>query len=301
MVESSMASHSNVAVLIPTYQGVLYLETQIKSVYEQKDVTFDLYICDDGSTDGTIELLNRLNSQFNFKVLTTTNRIGSNGAFFHLLGLVEEADYVAFCDQDDIWRQDKLISSITKLTHENSDLVFSRREYIDLNDKVVGKSPRVSRCPCWANAAVENIAYGNTQVLSKNGFNLVQSIGFVDVEHFDSWVYLLVSSYSRVSYIDECLIQYRIHKGNQVGLRNISDYVSFHKRFVNYEMNVRTLLELEELEINEKIRRGLFKFCSSARIKFPDLLARRCDWVFRQSTLETIAIRIWIFFRSYLR
>jgi glycosyltransferase involved in cell wall biosynthesis len=290
-----------VAVLIPTFQGVLFLEKQIKSVYDQENVDVDVYVCDDGSTDGTFELLNQLNSQFKFKVLVTSNRIGSNKVFFYLLDLVKGADFVAFCDQDDIWKSNKLITSIRKLNDENSDLVFSRREHIDVNGKNIGVSPRVIRDPSWANAAVENVAFGNTQVLSKKGYNLIRRIGFVDVDHFDSWVFLLIASHSKVSYIDKFLIQYRIHKGNQVGLRKFPDLLNFNKRLVNFEMQVDKLLRIENLVINDKASRGLNKFCCSTNLNMSDLFSSKSDWVFRQSALETILLRLWIFTRSYFR
>jgi glycosyltransferase involved in cell wall biosynthesis len=299
MNDSTRELLPRVAVLLPTYQGVRFLEIQLDSIISQEDVTTDIYVCDDGSTDGTLELIKKINSRYKFATIIESNRIGSTSAFFLLLSLVEGADFVAFCDQDDIWMPNKLIISIEKLAAEKSELVFSRREYIDEFGRVTGDSPRIDREPTWANAAVQNVAFGNTQVLSKNGFELVKQIGLVEVTHFDSWVYLLIASTYKVSNIDKNLIQYRLHPKNQIGLRKVTHFFDFHRRLEEYERQVDILLNVASEKLRQDAKIGLSKFRSRS-FKFRDFLfSNESDVIFRQSKLETFFVRLLICVSTY--
>ena len=286
-----------VAVLLPTFQGEKYLEKQIESIVGQIDVIVDIYVCDDGSTDTTVELLKKLDKKFNFASFTQTNRIGSTAVFFQLLNYVDLTDYVAFSDQDDIWMPNKLTTSIKTLVESNTELVFSRREHIDDRGIVIGNSIKINRDPTWANAAVQNVAFGNTQVLTKKGFELVRQIGYVQVTHFDSWVFLLITSCFNVSYIDQNLIQYRLHLNNQVGLRKLSNYWDFHKYLVEYEKQVDVLLNVAAGIIRQDSMRGLIKFRSKSFSVDRFNLFENRELVFRQNRIETILLRLLLLFR----
>ncbi len=294
MKDLTEQSLPRVAVLIPTYQGERFLEIQLESILAQRDVATEIYICDDGSTDGTLELIMEMHSKHHFSAIIESNRIGSTAVYFLLLSIVEEVDFVAFCDQDDIWLPDKLITSIRKLTEENSELVFSGREYIDEFGKVIGHSPKVNRRPTWANAAVQNIAFGNTQVLSKNGFELLKQIGLVEVTHFDAWVYLLMASARKVSNIDKNLIQYRLHSNNQIGLRKLGHFFDFHKRLADFERQVDILLNAANEELRQDAKVGLRRFRSKSLDIRGFLFSNRSSVVFRQSKLETFFVRLLI-------
>jgi glycosyltransferase involved in cell wall biosynthesis len=296
MKDATNVSVPRVAVLIPTYQGKSFLETQIESILNQKDVIVDIYICDDGSSDGTFELLLKLNSRLNFAALIQTSRIGSTAAFFRLLCLVKDADFVAFSDQDDVWMSNKLLDSVKTLNDHNSELVFSKRQHIDEYGRIIGYSRGIKHEPTWANAAVQNVAFGNTQVLSKKGFEFVRRIGFVEVIHFDAWVYLLIASCYNVSYIDQNLVQYRLHSKNQVGLRKLRHFRHFYKHLLEYEKQVDILLDVAGEEIREDAKRGLTKFRTKPFNVCKYMFSNQKDMIFRQSKLETFCLRLLIGF-----
>jgi glycosyltransferase involved in cell wall biosynthesis len=297
MNNSDKVGLPRVAVLIPTFQGEKYLEKQMKSILNQIDVIVDIYVCDDGSTDGTVELIEKLHKEFHFAVVTQTNRIGSTSAFFHLLNYVGVADFVAFSDQDDIWMRNKLTTSIKELAESNSELVFSRREHIDDLGRVIGNSPKINRKPTCANAAVQNVAFGNTQVVTKKGYELIRQMGHVDVAHFDSWVFLLITSCFDVSHVDQKLIQYRLHTNNQVGLRKIRHYRVFHKRLVEYEKQVDILLNVAGGIMRQDAKRGLIRFRSKSFKSYRFRFFEKSELVFRQNKLETFLLRLLLLFR----
>ena len=120
-------SKPKIAVLLATYNGIKYLDTQINSILNQADVEVTLFVSDDFSTDGTWEHLNKLKSPQIVLLDQIVNYKSASGNFFRLLRDVNftSFDYVSLSDQDDIWFEDKLITSITELKNENADACSS--------------------------------------------------------------------------------------------------------------------------------------------------------------------------------
>lgn len=105
-----------IAVLMSTYNGEAYLDQQLESLANQTlSPNMTIYIRDDGSTDATFEIIDRWCNKVPIVLYTGKNK-GPAQSFWELL-LNEEiqANYYAFCDQDDIWDPDKLEYSIASL------------------------------------------------------------------------------------------------------------------------------------------------------------------------------------------
>jgi rhamnosyltransferase len=111
-----------IAVLMPVFNGEQFLAEQISSIFSQIDVSIDLYISDDGSTDGTLDVLNTIN--FQYTLVPRDNACGSAGLSF--LQLIYDVDFsgynfVAFADQDDIWLPAKLSRAVDMLVKNSAD------------------------------------------------------------------------------------------------------------------------------------------------------------------------------------
>lgn len=93
-----------------TYNGERYLGSQLESLSQQTLRPYELIVCDDGSTDGTLGLLERYRNSLPFPVTVYQNstRLGYVLNFLSHLAQTTTGDAVAFCDQDDIWLPDKL-------------------------------------------------------------------------------------------------------------------------------------------------------------------------------------------------
>jgi len=118
-----------IAVLLATYNGRTWLPDQVASILNQTDVDVHVIALDDGSTDGTVEWLAEQAAQEpRFTVLPTESASGSSAAnFFRLVERadVSDADYVAFSDQDDLWRPRKLVSQVAQLRDRSASGVSS--------------------------------------------------------------------------------------------------------------------------------------------------------------------------------
>ncbi len=99
--------NSRVQVLMSTYNGERFLEEQIESLLSQSWKNLEILIRDDGSTDGTMEILERYCMRYsNIQVFAGEN-VGVAKSFFELLE-ESDGDFVAFCDQDDVWLEHKV-------------------------------------------------------------------------------------------------------------------------------------------------------------------------------------------------
>ena len=211
-----------VSVLLATFNGVSFLDEQLASLNEQQDVGVEVLVIDDGSTDGTMEILKTWQEKGLIVSIVESYGLGSTRAFLKLLQECKNKPYVAFCDQDDIWEPHKLAMQILLSEEDVPTLVFSARKYLGSSKKFKGASPRLIKSPSFENALIENIAPGNTILLNSPAIKLINTYVLPDIAHYDSWMYLLISAFGRCRYINKPLVQYRIHENNQIGLRKFS-------------------------------------------------------------------------------
>jgi rhamnosyltransferase len=120
---------TRVAVLMAVKNGLAYLPQQIDSILNQQQCQVSLFISDDCSTDGSVQLLQKYSADnANIKLLPKTFSSGSAAKNFYGLILeteLENCDYFAYSDQDDIWFPDKLIRHIELARKHNADGVSS--------------------------------------------------------------------------------------------------------------------------------------------------------------------------------
>lgn len=125
----SESTFPKVLVLLASYNGIEWLADQINSILNQRDVNVRLVISDDQSKDGSQDLIRKyVNSDDRIKLLSSHKRYGSAGNnFYRLLQEVdiEEYEYIALADQDDIWLSNKLKNQIELIKQHQVDAVSS--------------------------------------------------------------------------------------------------------------------------------------------------------------------------------
>lgn len=105
-----------VVVLMATFNGERYLEEQLKSLVDQQGVNVKILVRDDGSTDGTLDILRKW--ERNGKIEWYQGKhLNVQYGFYDLMEHSKEYDtnYYAFCDQDDVWDRDKLYVALKAL------------------------------------------------------------------------------------------------------------------------------------------------------------------------------------------
>jgi len=207
-----------------TFNGARFLDEQLHSIEQQSWDAIDIWASDDGSTDGTLELLDRWAAAWSKGSMTRLEgpRQGFAGNFRSLLANpAVDADYVAFCDQDDVWLADKTRAAVDALAvHGDRPALYCARTLItDEAGRDVSHSPLFRRAPEFANALVQSISGGNTMVMNRAAHRLLREAatrtGFVSHDWFS---YLIVSGAGgHVTYDAVPHVRYRQHEQNLVG------------------------------------------------------------------------------------
>lgn len=226
--DSSQSTHGNaplVAILLATYNGEAFLAAQISSLINQSHTNWVIYASDDGSHDGTLKILSDAQRNLGERKLVILRGPGQ-GFVSNFLSLLRnrmiDADYFAFCDQDDVWHPERLERGINCL-QENADgrpaLFCSRSRLVDATGDVVGYSANFTTPPSFANALVQNIAGGNTMLFNGRARQLLSNTAYQHplIAH-DWWCYLLITGCGgQVHFSPDPLIDYRQHAKNLIG------------------------------------------------------------------------------------
>lgn len=219
---------NHVCVLMSSYNGERFIREQIDSILRQKDVSIQLVIRDDGSTDNTREIIKEYSRQYNSVNVILGENIGVGNSFMTLLYNAPEADYYAFSDQDDIWQEDKLSRAIIKISEVNSKetipiLYASNQTLIDAQGNTIGmRYKHLPNCNLFDCIACNSIA-GCTMVMNK-----IMREGLISKEHVpneeiiririhDTWCMMAGHIIGKVIVDQESRILYRQHENNVVG------------------------------------------------------------------------------------
>ncbi|MDR2354089.1 MAG: glycosyltransferase family 2 protein [Deltaproteobacteria bacterium] len=248
-----------VAILMGTYNGEKFLEEQLDSLEAQEYSNWILYVSDDGSTDGTLDILKRYQKKWGDNKLKIMN--GPKAGFCrNFLSLTKnediKADYFAWSDQDDIWLPEKLSHALELLApfgQKTPVLYCTRTTLVNENDIVFGESPLMAvQPPSFSNALVQSLAGANTMVFNIPSRELI-GLGypFNPISH-DWWAYQIIcGTGGQVIYDFKSTLHYRQHGQNIIGsnsgifalLQRIKK--AFHGRYT--EMNNQNLKGLSQL------------------------------------------------------
>ncbi|WP_268949972.1 glycosyltransferase family 2 protein [Pseudomonas syringae] len=298
---------ADVAILMCTYNGAAYLHEQLESLHAQTFSNWTLYVSDDASTDGTLEILADYQHRWGERRIMIFDgpRQGFGKNFVSLIKRPEvKACYYAFSDQDDVWFSDKLQRSVELLESvdkQTPGLYCSRTRLIDKTGKVIGFSPRFRRPPSFRNALVQSIAGANTMMVNHAARKVLMLVPEDATIVAHDWLtYIIVSACGgKALYDDKPSLDYRQHDGNLIGANtSFKDRMTrilkmFSGRFV--EWNDANILILEAMQpyISEDSRTTLNHFASGRHMK---LLGRICEFhksgVYRQTAGSTITLII---------
>lgn len=220
-----MDKKTRTAVLLCSYNGSQYIRQQIDSIINQTETEWTVFVSDDGSTDGTLDILKYYQEKLGSERFVIINGPGK-GFAWNFLSLLEKCgdafDYYAFSDQDDEWMPDKLARSISVLSgyKENVPSVYcGRTSLVDENGHHLGESPLFIKPPSFKNALIQSIAGGNTMILNRAGRDIINKTPIdVRIISHDWWIYIVITAIGgNIFYDPKPSINYRQHTNNIVG------------------------------------------------------------------------------------
>lgn len=248
-----------ISVAMCTYNGAKFLPEQLESIANQTVPVNELVVCDDGSTDNTIEIIKSFAKTSSFPVFIHSNikNLGSTKNFEKCI-LLCQGDIIFLCDQDDLWRQDK-VEKMDAYLNENPgmDAVFSDAMMVDDDSHATGRTIwqeiefNESKQRLWNSGKSHEILFngfvvtGATMALRKSCLErmLPFPTHVPDLIH-DAWIAMVLSLEEKIGFIADTLISYRIHVSQQVGFGSKVDYVKVSDRFARDR--VQKLIPLKE-------------------------------------------------------
>lgn len=297
-----------VEVLLSTYNGLSYIGPLLESLIAQDYPDMNILIRDDGSNDGTVDLLWKFAaSRANIKFMPGEH-LGFMQSFFKLLELSSPAAaYFAFCDQDDVWLPDKISRAVAFLSQqprETAVLYCSRLAVVDEDLKPLGYTPVPRKALSFRNALVEGQVPGCTAMINQAArLILLKDLPRYAYSH-DWWMYLVVSAFGTVIYDQEPRILYRMHAGNVFGIP-IGSFGTWRTKLVLFlkERTTHPLVRqaeefrrIFEVSLSGEKKQTLNRFLlSMSRFRDRLIYAMTCD-VYRQNLRDQILLRMRIVF-----
>lgn len=229
----------SVSVAMATYNGADFLDDQLASIAAQTRPPDELVVCDDGSTDSTVEILERFARQAPFEVRVVRNekRLGY-GENFMKAGRCSRGDIIAWSDQDDVWMPEKLARCVHEFEQDPSVLFVEHSTQIGLGtdggERLVSgplgkywsrrrelRILRRSSVYTPASLPLELYSWGHSCLLSRRVLELADTLAttipgvFDQFSGHDTWTLILATAAGKTVLLPDVLVQYRQH-GEQV-------------------------------------------------------------------------------------
>jgi rhamnosyltransferase len=232
----------NILIILASFNGVKYIKQQIDSILSQEGVNIYIKIFDDGSSDGTVELISSLYSSERIQIIQNEIPTGSSANnFFQALQQIEEIyfekyNYIAFADQDDIWLPNKLKEAVVILDTQEADLYMSNLilwQEKSNRKSIVNKSFSQKKY----DYLFEGGSAGCTYVLSAKFVSklkeIIKNTDNLYWKYFshDWFIYFVARTYNfKVTIDNRAFILYRIHETNIHGQLNILSIFAIKER-----------------------------------------------------------------------
>jgi glycosyltransferase involved in cell wall biosynthesis len=209
-------TNPSISVAMATFNGARYLGEQLTSLSSQTVKPLELVVCDDGSTDETVAILRSFSAlaPFTVRVFKNAERLGYQQNFMKAASLCK-GSLIAFCDQDDIWNDDKL-DVVTKFFRQSDDLLAAHDFSVFFeNDSQLIPS-------YFRNLALS----GLLPVVSLKGCTLTLRRELIELVDWppprsrwphDLWFCFTAHLLEKRGYIRQSLVKHRIHGNNTSG------------------------------------------------------------------------------------
>ena len=231
-----------VSVAMATFNGALFLEAQLESLACQRQVPDELVVCDDGSTDATMEILESFRRRAPFAVCITRNEQHLDWMKNFATALSRcHGEVVAWCDQDDVWHPEKLARCAPIITADPmvALVVHAEQQVDDHLGHIRYYGPRRRRS--FAAGRSGRLAFiGHRMVLSGWVLQTVPLSTWpgpgVGPGPFatDTWIGTVASALGRVEIMPDRLVLHRRHSNNATpGPQSLSAHVIGEARRVD--------------------------------------------------------------------
>ena len=250
--------NERIEILMAAYNGAPYIREQVDSILRQSDENWHLTLSDDGSTDGTDAIIDEYARQYPDRVQRVYSGRRFGGAKDHFFWMTEQcdADYIAYCDDDDTWKADKLqklrkamLDAESCFGSDTPILVFSDQTVTD--EKLSMLAPSLMRYQKqyfehfdYRSILMQNVVTGGAMMINRALARLaLQCTDPSQVIMHDWWLAAVAARFGEIVYIDEPLGAYRQHGHNSVGAKNVGSLAHILHKLGHTQEISRTLTQ----------------------------------------------------------
>lgn len=275
-----MNNNIKISIAMTTYNGEKYVIKQLESILKQTRKPDEVIICDDGSKDGTITLIESFiesNHLDNWFLYQNTPNLGWQKNFFKAASKTT-GDIIFFSDQDDIWKDEKIEVMTQMAIEKKMGALYAEKTIIDGSDNVLLKRQDKK---CYT-GSLEEIklkksffdlkTLGCCMCVNRNVLDTYLKLDFPEGGH-DSQCGRLAVLTSSLWHLDMPMINYRIHGNNTSGISGKASFgqSSQTKRISDIETTAKWLDKLlSEFDFDEEKRKLLAGCCNfqTKRLKY---------------------------------
>lgn len=294
-----------IVVLLSTYNGEKYLKEQIDSILNQKSShQIDLIIRDDGSSDGTIEILKSYEKKYPTRVkVDLEDNIGYIHSFFELIRRAEGYDYYALSDQDDIWLEDKIdvaVAACECCTYDGP-LLYGSSSFL-VNDKleIMGETQKNLKGITWDNLLIQNFFPGHTQVFNDALCGILKAeVDCSKIYVHDFWITYMAFLHGRAIFDNQSHTYYRQHGTNTVGFgKNSVEWIVERLKRIGHNDNKKIAAQIGyfyekcQEDMDEELRTKVSMFIQSQKSLWQRIAYLHKTKLYRQKNFETVLFKI---------
>ena len=220
---------SAVSVALAAYNGERFIAEQLQSIADQTLQPSELVIADDGSTDDTLQIIDSFVSRSDVpvKLLRTSERRGVADNFMFAAAHCE-ADLIAFADQDDVWRPDKLEKCVRPFQDPEVQLAIHAVMIVDDQLRPVGEGQRIRRArvaeplsvPKWAQYGGMSLVFRRELLRAFDWDSRPRSHREDPLLH-DEWIIGVARVMGKIAFVPHTLVYYRQHGANVEGAADV--------------------------------------------------------------------------------
>ena len=236
-----MKKKIHISVALTTFNGEQFLREQLDSIYHQTLLPDEVIVSDDGSSDSTPLILEEYHKRYGLCYFIQSRNIGYNANFYYAISMCK-GDYIALCDQDDVWLETKIADTYEAMQKvENGPTVISTQSLsTDASLKPLAKSQQ-HHCKSTPNKFTYIAMTGNEQgctlLINRKMKDTILPLvhSHEDLREcytYDAVICIIAASIGTMYTLDKETMLYRHHQNNAIGKLTKSGYTFTDKIYL---------------------------------------------------------------------
>lgn len=237
--ERQQANRPLISIVLATYNPRMdWFKEQLDSLEKQTYRPLELLVLDDCSSKVSLTEIEKFVAgsirSIPYQIMQNEENLGSTRTF-EKLTILANGEYIAYCDQDDVWHADKIKKYLAKFSQTNAAMVFSDMNVIDdRGNQVANSITRVRKHHKFQSGTglAQSLLFRNfvtgCAMMMKTG-EAQKAVPFCPYMVHDHWLALFSSVRGEICFLSQSLINYRVHGNNQTlllaGVKDKNSYL----------------------------------------------------------------------------